>query len=271
MLSDTLSIEDLKARYADLKANGQDDGDFAEKVASSPKALETIPESATLTSEQIPGGWYWSVKVLRGQTIRIANPFGTPGIAMQIWSLLDRSERFNSADTIKVQWTAKIGKGRVLLSDMGRAIMGITEDTGGYNDCIVGHSTMVTNLRRYGEGVYWNSRDNFLIAASKLGYSKRDLHQSFSPFAGVATDQSGHLVWDSPAQIQGAFIDLRAEMDVQICISNCPHPMAPGTDYAPKPVDVTIWDAGPIEPDDLCRTGTVEAKRAYENTDRLFA
>jgi hypothetical protein len=32
----------------------------------------------------------------------------------------DTSERINCADTVKVQWSAAISKGRVILSEMGR-------------------------------------------------------------------------------------------------------------------------------------------------------
>ena len=269
LLSDDASIEELKARYAELKASGQQEGAFEAKVATAPSAPEIVPADTVLERETIPGGWYWTTIVKKGQTLRLTNPAGTPGAALQIWNLRDPSERFNSADTIKVQWTARISKGRVLLSDMGRAIMGITEDTGGYNDCIAGHSTVITNEKAYGPGYRRNSRDNFLIAAAKLGMSRRDLHQSFSPFAGVATDADGKLAWVDGCAKPGAFIDLRAEMDVRICLSNCPHPMDPSRLYAPTPIQAVVWDAGPVTADDLCRTGTNEAIRAYENTDRM--
>jgi uncharacterized protein YcgI (DUF1989 family) len=33
------------------------------------------------------------------------------------------------ADTIKVQWNGYLGKGKLLLSDMGRVLMSILQDT----------------------------------------------------------------------------------------------------------------------------------------------
>ena len=115
-----------------------------------------------------------------------------------------------------------------------------------------------------------NSRDNFRIAAAKLGLSKRDVHQSFCAFAPVVTGAEGSLEWKDGELAPGAFIDLRAEMDCIVCLSNCPHPMAPGGSYDPQSVGVIVWDAGPAAADDLCRNGTAEAVRAYENTDPLF-
>lgn len=277
MTAETESIDELKARYAALKETGQKEGDFEAKLAAAPAAPATIPEDKILKQDDVPGGWYWTTKIKRGQTLRIVNTGATPGIALQIWNRQDPSERFNSADTIKVQWTARIGKGRVLLSDMGRVMMAITEDTCGYHDCVAGHSTAITNEKNYGPSALRNSpmpvrnsRDNFRIAAAKLGLSKRDVHQSFCAFAPVVTGEGGKLQWQENALQPGAFIDLRAEMDLTVCLSNCPHPMAPGGSYEPQPVAVALWDAGPVAADDLCRNGTAEAKRAYENTDPLF-
>ncbi|WP_425405154.1 urea amidolyase associated protein UAAP1 [Hwanghaeella sp.] len=277
MTAETASIDELKARYAALKETGQKEGEFEARLAGAPAAPVTIPENRISKQETVPGGWYWTTTVKRGQTLRIVNSHATPGIALQIWNQHDPSERFNSADTIKVQWTARIGKGRVLLSDMGRVLMAITEDTCGYHDCVAGHSTAITNEKSYGSGTLRNSpvpvrnsRDNFLIAAAKLGLGKRDVHQSFCAFAPVETGEEGALTWKDGALKAGDFIDLRAEMDCILCLSNCPHPLAPGGSYDPQPVAVTIWDAGPVAENDLCRTGTAEAVRAYENTDPLF-
>lgn len=277
MTAETESIDELKARYAALKETGQKEGEFEAKLATAPAAPATIPADKILKQDEVPGGWYWTTNIKRGQTLRIVNTNATPGIALQIWNRHDPSERFNSADTIKVQWTARIGKGRVLLSDMGRVMMAITEDTCGYHDSVAGHSTAVTNEKNYGPSALRNSptpvrnsRDNFRIAAAKLGLSKRDVHQSFCAFAPVITGEDGKLQWQENAVLPGAFIDLRAEMDLTVCLSNCPHPMAPAGIYEPRPVAVALWDAGPVAADDLCRNGTAEAVRAYENTDPLF-
>lgn len=277
MTAETASIDELKARYAALKETGQKEGEFEAKLAAAPSVPLSIPEDKILKRDTVPGGWYWTATIKRGQTLRIVNTQATPGVALQIWNRHDPTERFNSADTIKVQWTARIGKGRVLLSDMGRAMMAITEDSCGYHDCVAGHSTPVTNEKNYGPGALRNSpipvrnsRDNFRIAAAKLGLSKRDVHQSFCAFAPVVTGEGGALQWRENGLKPGAFIDLRSEMDCILCLSNCPHPMAPGGSYDPQPVDVILWDAGPVPADDLCRNGTAEAIRAYENTDPLF-
>ena len=61
------------------------------------------------------------------------------------------TERLNFADTVKVQWNAYLGAGKLLLSDMGRVLMSIVEDTAGTHDCFSGTSNAATNQVALGE------------------------------------------------------------------------------------------------------------------------
>ena len=55
-------------------------------------------------------------------------------------------------------------------------------------------------------------------------------------------------------------------MDMLVGLSNCPHPLDPNPVYAPQPVTITRFRAAVPVPDDLARTATAEAARAFENT-----
>ncbi|WP_315828517.1 MULTISPECIES: DUF1989 domain-containing protein [unclassified Bradyrhizobium] len=46
----------------------------------------------------------------------------------------DCCERINCADTVKVQWSAALSKGRMILSDMGRVLLSVIEYTTGAHD-----------------------------------------------------------------------------------------------------------------------------------------
>ena len=61
----------------------------------------------------------------------------------------DRSERINCADTVKVQWSAALRKGRVIFTDMGR-VPGPSSKTPGRARPLVGGSTAASNLAAYG-------------------------------------------------------------------------------------------------------------------------
>ncbi|MEN3350417.1 MAG: uncharacterized protein V7632_4052 [Bradyrhizobium sp.] len=251
-------------RYNELKAAGQG---HAPHVLPAPTLRDAAPIDATavIHRETIPAGWYWTTRLDRGDTLRLINTSGASCVSLLAWNAADPSERLNHADTIKVQWAARLQKGRVLLSDMGRALLGITEDTSAAHDAVVGGSTAATNAAKYGEGPFRNTRDNFILAAGKLGLDRRDVHSCISFFAPVAIDADGKFVWSEGRRGRGDFVDLRAEMDLLIALSNCPHPLDPAKSYPQADVAIVRYRADAPAADDLCRTATAEAVRAFEN------
>jgi hypothetical protein len=41
------------------------------------------------------------------------NDFATPGVSIFLWNADDTSERYNAPDTVKVQWTGRLERGKV--------------------------------------------------------------------------------------------------------------------------------------------------------------
>jgi urea carboxylase-associated protein 2 len=263
---DEQTPEQHRARYEALKAQAGARHAAARTVPGPPPAIEP---GAILARETIAGGWYWPARVGRGQTLRLVNTSGNPGVSVLIWNADDTSERYNAGDTVKLQWTTRLTRGRLLFSDMGRVLCSITEDSFGASDTILGGSTPATNLRRFGDASLRNSRDNFLLATGKLGMRRPDVPPAITFFAEIATDEDGRFHWKGGAA-PDSIVDLRAEMNVIVAISNCPHPLAPISDFAPGPIDAIVWQGPPPGADDLCRTFSEEAERGFENTDRLF-
>ncbi|MCL8384664.1 urea amidolyase associated protein UAAP1 [Xanthobacter aminoxidans] len=260
-------IEENKRRYEELKAAGQQ---HAPKALPGPtlRGSAAIMPGAVLHTETIPGGWYWSTPLKAGEALRIHLAHGPAAVSMIAWSAADASERLNYADTVKVQWTSALGKGRVLFSDMGRVMFSLIEDTTGMHDALVGGSTPASNRARYGETVLRNTRDNFILETLKLGLDKRDIPPALTFFAPVRTDADGNFRWIEDARQTGDFVDLRAEMDLIVALSNCPHPMDPAPDHAPPPVEAIRHQPPAPAADDLCRTATIEAVRGFENNAR---
>jgi hypothetical protein len=253
-----------RKRYEQHKALGQQQ---APKSLPPPTPRDGAPIAADtiIHREIVPGGWYWATRLNRGEALRIANTCGNACVSIQAWNALDPSERLNHADTIKVQWAASLRKGRVILSDMGRVLFSVIQDTSGAHDTLAGGSNAATNAARYGEGQFRNTRDNFVLAAGKLGLDRPDVHPCFAFFAPVSVDAQGRFQWHGERRSNGDFVDLRAEMDLLVALSNCPHPLDPSPDYAPGEVEIVRYQAPPPAEDDLCRTVSLEAKRAFEN------
>jgi urea carboxylase-associated protein 2 len=257
-----------RANYEKLKAAGQ---------GAAPRALpeltrrDAAPVAAdsVIARETIPGGWYWYGRIARGETLRLFNAVGRSSASVVAWNAHDASERINHADSVKVQWSAALRKGRLILSDMGKVVFSIVEDSSGAHDALVGGSTSASNAARYG-GDYRNARDNFILAAGKLGFSRADIPQPVSFFAPVDVDAEGRFVWNDAKRAKGDFVDLRAEMDLVVAISNCPHPLDPAPDYGPGPLELTRFRI-PVAADDFCRSGSAESIRAFENNAAALA
>ncbi len=260
-----------RRRYEELKAAGQGASKPLPLPPPSDRALANRLESnSVLQRETIPGGWYTTFALKRGEALRLLNTSGTPGVSILMWNADDTSERYNAGDTVKVQWSAELRKGRVLFSDMGRVMFSIVEDSCGAHDTLAGGSTPDSNAHKYGDASLRNTRENLVLGAGKHGLARRDVGPVITFFAPVAVDAEGRFVWRNDIVKAGDFVDLRAEMNLLVAISNCPHPFAPDKAFAPGSIEVSRFRAPTAKSDDLCRNATAEARRAFENTDPLF-
>ncbi|MEH1827654.1 MAG: urea amidolyase associated protein UAAP1 [Nostoc sp.] len=233
--------------------------------------LGAIDPSLILLDEKLPGGAYWHYVIKRGNTLRVTDLEGSQGVSIICYNADSSIERLNVADTAKIQFNAFLKKGMVIYSDMGRILFSITEDTSGHHDLICGCSNAASNAAKYGESDYNNSRNNFLKALGKRGLTRKDLMPNLNLFSRVAVHPNGDLEYVTDYEKPGSFIDLRAEMNVLVIISNCPHVLHPDTVYKPKPIQLTVWKSSAPAPDDLCRTANEEVIRGFINTDALFA
>jgi urea carboxylase-associated protein 2 len=167
---------------------------------------------------------------------------------MLVYNARQTSERLNVADTIKVQWQAYLTTGTVLLSDLGRALATITQDTSTRHDALAGTSSRLANTERYGDGAAQNGspagRELFKLAAAKHGLGSRDVAPSLSFFQGVRVENGGELVFIGSAG-PGAFVDITAEMPVLVLVANTAHPLDPRTSYTCTPLAVTAWSRRP--------------------------
>lgn len=257
-----------RQRYEELRAEGQG---AAVRALPPPTPLgKPLTDDAVIHREIVPGGWYWTISVARGQGLRIINPTGSASVSMIAWNAADRSERINCADTVKVQWSAALRKGRVILTDMGRVAWAIIEDTSGAHDTLVGGSTVASNRAAYGEGAWRNTRNNFIGAAAKLGLDRRDIPPCVTFFAPVGVAEDGGFEWDASTRRPGDFVDLRAELNLIVALSNCPHPLDPAKAYAPATIEAILFKADAPATEDACRAVSAEAKRAFAFTDRIF-
>jgi uncharacterized protein len=262
-------IEAHRRRYEELRAAGQE---LTPNGLPKPTQLDGAPiaPDAVIHREQVPPGWYTTVHLRRSEALRIIDEAGHSSVSVIGWREEDTSERINCADTVKVQWSAAMSKGRVILSDMGRVLVSLIEDTSGAHDLLVGGSTPASTLAAFGATTR-NTQENFLAAAAKIGLDVRDIPPCVTFFAPVTLDAKGRFLWNPDRKRPGDFLDLRAEMNLILVASNCAHPLDPARPAATGAVTLITHKVSPPAPYDLCRTASPEAARAFTFTERLFA
>ncbi len=231
-----------------------------------------------LFEETLPGGGLWSWALRRHTTLRLTDLAGGANVGLMAYNADQPLDRLNLPDTLKAQYTAKLTRGHVLMSDMARALLSITADTAGWHDPLGGHGNAALVQRNYGVATYqekrndWhrNAHDNFLIELGKHGLGKRDLVANVNFFSRLDADAEGAMKFHPGNSAAGAHVDLRAEMNVLVVLNTCQHPLDPNPRYAPRPVRLTVLKTPPPGPDDFCRIFRGENQRSFILTERLF-
>jgi urea carboxylase-associated protein 2 len=233
-----------------------------------------VPGDDLLWEETVAPGGYATRRLARGARLRLIDLQGDACASLMVFNAEMPSERLNVADTVKVQWNAYLGAGKLLLSDMGRVLMTLLEDEAGTHDAFCGTSNAATNAANYGEGrnsgAYPNGRDRFLLGAAKHGLGRRDVHPSINLFKSARIEEDGAITPIVGPFEPGRELVLRAEMDVIVVLANCPHVLDPRPDYTVTPLRLTAWRGAVTPADDAARNATPEGLRAFENVEDYF-
>ncbi|MFD1107121.1 urea amidolyase associated protein UAAP1 [Sphingobium olei] len=253
-------------------------GTVVEAMPVLPPVADDLPDGvsadALLWEETIAPGGYATRRIPRGARLRLIDLKGDACASLLIFNADMPTERLNVADTVKVQWNAYLGAGKLLLSDMGRVLMSLLEDGAETHDTFCGTSNPVTNAAKYGTGTNSgptpSGRDRFLLGVAKHGLQRRDVHPCVNLFKGARIESDGTIVPQIGPFEPGRQLVLRAEMDVILVIANCPHVLDPREEWTVTPLRATAW-RGPVTPAaDPIRNATPEGLRAFENVEDYF-
>jgi uncharacterized protein len=192
-------------------------------------------------------GLGFSHVVKRGETLRIVDLEGNQAVDTLFYDAADPSERYSAVDTIRSQGGIYLSSGSPLMSTEGRVMLRITADTCGRHDTVGGACAAESNQVRYAiDKKYMHScRDNFLleIAHRRPQLSLRDLTANINFFMNVPVSPEGELRFDDGISAPGRYVEMRAESDVIVLISNCPQLNNPCNGYNPTPVRLLVWSA----------------------------
>jgi urea carboxylase-associated protein 1 len=192
--------------------------------------------------EVVPARAPWLHALKKGQTLRIVDLDGNQAVDFLVYSAADDAERYSAQDTIAAQKSIFLREGSVLLSNEGAPMMTVTATAVAYHDTIGGACSCESNTLRY--GFHTKSQhacvENFLIANARRGRGKRDMVSNVNWFMNVPVEADGALGIVDGISAPGLFVDLRAEMDVEVVVSNCPQINNPCNGFNPTPVRMII-------------------------------
>ena len=198
-------------------------------------------------SHTIAAGEPWLQRLSKGQVLRIVDLEGNQAVDTLLFNAGDTEEHYSLTHTIQAQGALYLGLGSVLMSSQGRAMMTIVADTCGRHDTLGGACSCESNTVRYAldKRAMHSCRDNFMraIAHSPYGLQKRDMAPNINFFMNVPVTPQGGLTFEDGISAPGKYVELRAEMDVVVLVSNCPQLNNPCTAYNPTPVRCLVWDA----------------------------
>lgn len=195
----------------------------------------------------LPAGESWLHEVKRGQLFRILDLEGNQAVDTLFYNARNPEERYSAVDTIREQSNLYLTAGTRLMSSEGNVLMTIVADTCGRHDTLGGACAAESNSVRYAiDKKYMHScRDSFLHALGRCdcGMDKRDLTANVNFFMNVPVTPQGELTFADGISAPGKYVEMRAEMDVYVLISNCPQLNNPCNAYNPTPVRLLVWDA----------------------------
>jgi urea carboxylase-associated protein 1 len=197
--------------------------------------------------EVVPAGEPFMKEIAKGQTLRILDLEGNQAVDTLFYSARDPQERYDANNTIREQGNIYLTSGTILRSNEGNPMLTIVADTCGRHDTLGGACSAESNTVRYAlEKRHMHScRDSFLMALAEWdnGLSKRDLSSNINFFMNVPVTPEGGLTFEDGISEAGRYVEMRAEMDVIVLISNCPQLNNPCNAYNPTPVEVLVWES----------------------------
>ena len=207
-----------------------------------------LEPKSSLFREIIDAGDYFMGQVKRRETFRILDLEGNQAADTLFFNANRPSERYSAMDTIREQSNVYLTTGSQLRSNDNNVMLEIVADTCGRHDTLGGACATESNTVRYDleKRCMHACRDSWMLAIAEnpqFGVNKRDISHNINFFMNVPITSEGGLTFEDGISAPGKYVELRAEMDVIVLISNCPQLNNPCNGYNPTPVEYLVWES----------------------------
>ena len=194
----------------------------------------------------VDAGDYYIRKLLCGETIRLLDLEGNQAADTLFFNAVNPSERYSAMDTIREQGNIYLTTGSKLRSNENNVMLEIVADTCGRHDTLGGACATESNSVRYDldKRCMHACRDSWMLAIAEhpeYGISKRDISHNINFFMNVPVTESGELTFEDGISAPGKYVEMTANMDVIVLVSNCPQLNNPCNGYNPTPIEILVW------------------------------
>ena len=201
----------------------------------------SIPGATILEDLIVPAREPWSVKMRKGEFLRIVDLEGQQAVDFLCYNADDSTDRYNAANTIKLNGNIYLGKDAGIWSVRARKLMTFVEDTCGSHDTLYGCCSVEIDDVRFGKNNGRGCQDNFETELAKHGLDSKDVVANINLFMYVPVENNGDIAIAPGVSKAGDYVDLRAEIDVLAVLSNCPEALNNAAGGAPTPIRVIVY------------------------------
>ena len=191
-------------------------------------------------SHIIEAGGRFSIRLEPNDRIRIVDTEGKQAVDFLCYSASLPADRYNAANTMKINGNIYLGKGSKLYSDRAQVLMRIVEDSCGRHDTIGGCCSAWSNFARYGVKDTPSCHANFVAELATWSLSPSDVVANVNFFMNVPVRQDGGMAIEDGLSKAGDHVELVAEVPVIAMLSNCPQRNNPAAGFGPTPIEVII-------------------------------
>lgn len=203
-----------------------------------------IPRAIDL-EKIIPACEYTAFTLEKGKVVRIVDLDGKQVTDVAAFNLGELGEKLNAENTMLLNGSIRPTTGNVLYSDDCNPMFTIIADSVGRNYLAGAVCSEEANFVRYGVRGTRNCRDNLAMAVSPWGITKRQIQGAFAPFLNIVHHPDGRVEIAEPTSKPSDYIDLRAEMEMLVAITNCPQARNPCNGWNPTPVKIVVYTPPP--------------------------
>lgn len=194
----------------------------------------------------VPAGDGWTYVLEKGQVLRIIDLEGNQAIDTLFYDADNLTDHYSAVNTIQRQNNLYLTTGSVLVTESGKELVEIIEDSVGRHDTVGGACSAESNTVRYAHETLpmHNCRDTFMLqlATYDPAFSKRDLAPNVNFFMNVPVSSEGDLTFADGISGPGYYVELLAINRTLVVISNCPQLNNPCNAYNPTSMKVIVYD-----------------------------